>query len=603
MKTYCIILLCFSLTSTAFAQWPQFEKSKFKNPRTDEFNVDLGSNPLISHTNVVPSTRVDQRRISPVVIENGIVFIGSYDGNLQAFHPKRLVSLWKKERGTTYAPAVFADIVVSFSSLQVFASDAYTGELFWQYRINSPGAHPVLIDPERFTAFIVDSGGQMYAFNVFSGALLWASNLSDTGNRPLVASPAVTSTGTIISATGPISPSNYGTVYAFNPTTGIPSWETTLPGNLVNSGNFLRGITIGQTGIYFTHQSNGNPLQVFSFFRIGLSGGEIARASSFPLEAGHTNLLLSFGENKVVLGSSDAFDRGLYTYNASDGSGIASLQSNIVSIVFSPALAMDANGIIFVGNDNGQLYEVDLSGQVRVTHNLVRSLASGRNALDAVALAPKFVSTHTIFWHEYLTIVANRSMGQYPEVRQRLDTLRTTPNTPILIDLESPLVFRDPDGGPLNYSVRVADSTIAKASISGDMLSVNPLSQGATHLIISADDGIDGKSFLTVPVAVSNATSISESSDNLPVMFKLYQNYPNPFNPTTYIEFDIPSGTHVNLSVYTVSGSTVKTIYDGYLNAGNHKVRFDTQELPTGIYFYKIETEKFVQTKKMVLIR
>ena len=79
----------------------------------------------------------------------------------------------------------------------------------------------------------------------------------------------------------------------------------------------------------------------------------------------------------------------------------------------------------------------------------------------------------------------------------------------------------------------------------------------------------------------------------IPREFSLYQNYPNPFNPETAIEFDIPEVTDVKLEVYDVLGRKVKTILDDRLEVGRYRVRFDGGDLPSGVYFYSLITNKF----------
>jgi len=89
----------------------------------------------------------------------------------------------------------------------------------------------------------------------------------------------------------------------------------------------------------------------------------------------------------------------------------------------------------------------------------------------------------------------------------------------------------------------------------------------------------------------------------IPREFSLYQNYPNPFNPETAIEFDIPEVTDVKLEVYDVLGRKVKTILDDRLEVGRYRVRFDGGDLPSGVYFYSLITNKFSSVKKMVLVK
>jgi hypothetical protein len=85
--------------------------------------------------------------------------------------------------------------------------------------------------------------------------------------------------------------------------------------------------------------------------------------------------------------------------------------------------------------------------------------------------------------------------------------------------------------------------------------------------------------------------------------FKLEQNYPNPFNPVTNIRLALPKSTHVELSVYNLLGQQVAKIIDQQMNIGDHNIIFNSGELAGGIYLYKIQTERFSDVKKMVIMK
>jgi beta-glucanase (GH16 family) len=83
----------------------------------------------------------------------------------------------------------------------------------------------------------------------------------------------------------------------------------------------------------------------------------------------------------------------------------------------------------------------------------------------------------------------------------------------------------------------------------------------------------------------------------------LEQNYPNPFNPTTTIGYRLSATGHVVLTVYDVLGRAVATLKNGIEASGYHTVEFDGSQLPTGVYFYRIQTRDVVQTKRLVNLR
>jgi hypothetical protein len=98
-------------------------------------------------------------------------------------------------------------------------------------------------------------------------------------------------------------------------------------------------------------------------------------------------------------------------------------------------------------------------------------------------------------------------------------------------------------------------------------------------------------------------TSLFPDDMNQPAEFNLEQNYPNPFNPITKISWQSPVGSWQTLKVYDVLGNEVVTLVNEYKPAGNYEVNFDASQLSSGIYFYKLQSGDFVETKKMILLR
>ena len=104
--------------------------------------------------------------------------------------------------------------------------------------------------------------------------------------------------------------------------------------------------------------------------------------------------------------------------------------------------------------------------------------------------------------------------------------------------------------------------------------------------------------------------SVRESESPLPTEFFLSQNYPNPFNPKTVIRYQIPlnkggeRGMFVTLKIFDVLGREIATLVNNEeRNAGKYSVEFDASKLPSGIYFYRLQTEKEVAFKKMLLLK
>ena len=89
----------------------------------------------------------------------------------------------------------------------------------------------------------------------------------------------------------------------------------------------------------------------------------------------------------------------------------------------------------------------------------------------------------------------------------------------------------------------------------------------------------------------------------MPEKLYLGQNYPNPFNPVTTIAYDLPINTYVDIRLYDITGKEIQRLVNERQTAGTYKITFDASELPSGIYFYRMTTPTFTESKKMVLIK
>ncbi len=92
--------------------------------------------------------------------------------------------------------------------------------------------------------------------------------------------------------------------------------------------------------------------------------------------------------------------------------------------------------------------------------------------------------------------------------------------------------------------------------------------------------------------------------DNLaPASYRLDQNYPNPFNPRTTISYGIPVKSNVILKVFNSLGQEVVTLVNEEKEAGIYLIEFNARDIPSGVYFYTLKTENFIQTNKMILMK
>ncbi len=98
-------------------------------------------------------------------------------------------------------------------------------------------------------------------------------------------------------------------------------------------------------------------------------------------------------------------------------------------------------------------------------------------------------------------------------------------------------------------------------------------------------------------------TAIDEETASLPKTMHLYQNYPNPFNPTTNLKYEISKPGLVTLKIYDVIGREVATLINEEMTAGKHTIEFNAASLASGVYYYKLEHDKLVLAKSMILLK
>jgi uncharacterized delta-60 repeat protein len=165
-------------------------------------------------------------------------------------------------------------------------------------------------------------------------------------------------------------------------------------------------------------------------------------------------------------------------------------------------------------------------------------------------------------------------------------------------------VLNDSSSNPINSGT---------APFSGSFRPIRPLSQfnnsdvnGAWILKIhDRQTGNTGtiKAWSLVFTIQNNTIGLQNISNEIPSGYTLLQNYPNPFNPVTKISFAIPKASYVKLIVYDMLGREIETLVNENLNAGTYNADWSASAYPSGVYFYKLESESFVLTRKMILIK
>ncbi len=170
------------------------------------------------------------------------------------------------------------------------------------------------------------------------------------------------------------------------------------------------------------------------------------------------------------------------------------------------------------------------------------------------------------------------------------------------------------------YPVTIEVQNLAMTFLKGHRLRIDVSSSIYPHFDINLNNGgamytpgdtliatnyiyHDANHSSKILLPLSPTTGVQERSVARPKGYRLVQNYPNPFNPSTVIRFQLPVNSHVTLKVFDLLGREVATLVDGELAAGEHQVTFAPRDFATGLYFYRLTSGKFSQTRKVVLIK
>ena len=105
-----------------------------------------------------------------------------------------------------------------------------------------------------------------------------------------------------------------------------------------------------------------------------------------------------------------------------------------------------------------------------------------------------------------------------------------------------------------------------------------------------------------ITIVIDGLIAVDEQSQ-LPVTTALLQNYPNPFNSSTNINFTLAQLSQVKLAIYDILGQEITILADGILPPGNHNYQFDSSDLPSGIYFYRLTADDYTYSRRMIMLK
>jgi hypothetical protein len=169
-------------------------------------------------------------------------------------------------------------------------------------------------------------------------------------------------------------------------------------------------------------------------------------------------------------------------------------------------------------------------------------------------------------------------------------------------------VARSTDGGETYENVKVNTNVVSNLYNLWDYIGISSHNNKVRPVWVG-----NNYSMYTAIIDSFYSIGIKPISTNIPQEYSLYQNYPNPFNPSTKIKFNIPllrgvdaeggRGVLIKLIIYDVIGHGVTTPVNEKLQPGSYETEWDGSDVSSGVYYYKLLTEDYSETKKMVLLK
>lgn len=256
------------------------------------------------------------------------------------------------------------------------------------------------------------------------------------------------------------------------------------------------------------------------------------------------------------------------------------MKNTSILLIIIAVLAITATAYSYPNGITGRTLKTSTSG-CGGCHNQGTTVTGTITGPDSVAAGQTYTFT--------LTLVSTSGSGKYGvNIAAKTGTLAVISGSGLKLS-----------GGELTQSSSITYVSPKVINFSYTA----PSTPGSDTLYATVDRGHTGIWSWAPNVGVRVYTATGITGSQTAVTYKLSQNYPNPFNPSTKISFGIAKSGYVKLSVYDLSGKLVKELINGQREAGSYDVEFRAEGLSSGVYYYKLESEGFSDTKKMLLLK
>lgn len=272
------------------------------------------------------------------------------------------------------------------------------------------------------------------------------------------------------------------------------------------------------------------------------------------------------------------------------------------------------------GSGNSYIcYATSMDGIVWIKDDLYNPIFTVDSLSIGVLEKPSIVKTDSIYFMYYDYGIGMYSSGvglataYVPSITMDPENLDFGS---VAVDSSSTMIFTITNSGYADleitnitsnepaFTVNTTSAIIPPAESLDIEVDFTPTREGAFDGIIEITHNAVGNPDSVVVTGNGTVTGIEENLlTTAPNNFIIYQNYPNPFNPKTSLIFGLPEAGKVKLLLFNSLGEEVTILFEGYKTAGYYQIEFDAKNLPSGVYFYRLQAENFVETKKMLLLK
>ena len=397
----------------------------------------------------------------------------------------------------------------------------------------------------------------------------------------------------------------------------IKTYLNSFPGDVAldNTGNIYVCGGIGNSALLIKYNSNGDTIwtRTLNIAGNGSGAGHIKVNGQGYVYLGGSSTNISTNQNYFLALKYDS--NGVYQWhNTYTSTGFETMRAMTIDVLGNCYLAGDgsdgiaAGGLTIKYNINGNQLWVksfsygeggqvngiiaDALGNIYVTGYIG---ISGPN-LDYITI--KYDSLGDSIWVQLYGGNANQNDEAY--------SIDLDDSNSIYITGRSRDMTNSRDYMTIKYSSIGQQLWLARYNGplgNGEDISYNVKVDNLRNVFVTGVSDRGGLIFDYATIKYSQTVGIEPVSNIIPDEYRLEQNYPNPFNPKTKISYQIPKSGTVKLIVYDLLGSQLTVLENGHKQAGIYTLEFDASNQSTGIYFYKLISENYIETRKMILVK